>query len=151
MKKILYIVFSIVILLSCNKDDERSQIENLLLDEWILVSFVNELDGTTVNEDDVENSGPITIHFKEDFSYTGNTGRIGFFGTFILNNSATVLILLSYYLTELGESDWGWLFIEHLHLNYNPQTQHIESDFEVSGDVLKLYYSNVEFMKFLRL
>ena len=151
MKKILYIVFSIVILLSCNKDDERSQIENLLLDEWILVSFVNELDGTTVNEDDVENSGPITIHFKEDFSYTGNTGRIGFFGTFILNNSETVLILLSYYLTEIGESDWGWLFIENLHLNYNPQTQHIESDFEVSTDILKIYYSDSEFMKFKRL
>jgi len=151
MKSILFIVFSIVILLGCNKDNDRTAIENLLIGEWKLVSFVNELDGTSINEDDVENSGPITIHFKEDFSYTGNTGRNEFFGDYTLNNSETVLILLSYYRTEIGESDWGNLFVENLHLNYNPQTQHIESDFEVSTDILKIYYSDSEFMKFKRL
>ena len=151
MRNILFIVFSIVILLGCNKDDDRTAIENLLIGEWKLVSFVNELDGTTVNENDVENSGPITIHFKEDFSYTGNTGRNEFFGDYTLNSSEkTVLIFLSSFISEAGETEWGLMYIDSLRLNYNPQTQHIEINFEVSNNTLKIYYSDNEFMKFKR-
>ncbi|MCH7785076.1 MAG: hypothetical protein IIB06_06620 [Bacteroidetes bacterium] len=156
MRNILCIVFSIVILLGCNKNEERTAIENLLIGEWKLVSFVNELDGTSINEEDfdfiINFSRSIIINFKEDYSIDGNTTTNDLFGTYTLNNSETVLIFLTFGSnTEVGESDWGWLFLEKLQLNYNSQTQHIESDFEVSGDVLKLYYSNVEFMRFLRL
>ena len=159
MKSVLFIVFSIVILLGCNKDEEKSQIENLLIGEWILVSFVNEQNGTSINADNPEYFDPIDntqvsiiINFKENFRYDGVTSRNSFSGNYTFNNSETVIIFKGPGgQTEVGETEFGKLFFDNLLLNYNPLTQQIESNFEVSGDVLKLYYSNVEFMRFLRL
>ena len=106
------------------------------------------------------------MNFRNDGRCCGNTSTntIGF-GFFTLNNSETVLIfyhnenvdinqdvILECTDTEVAEPDlWSSLFREKLYLNYNAQTENIESGFELSGNIFKLYYSENEYMKFERI
>lgn len=158
MKYILLFTLTIVCFFGCNNDDDNSQTDNLLLDEWILVSFVNDINGTIITENDVDHSNPIsnetgsiTINFLDNSSFTGNTGRNEFSGYYELNNLEPQLILLNYISTEVNESDWGWLFVDNLYLNYNIQTGYLENNFEVSNETLKIYYTEGKYMNFVRL
>jgi heat shock protein HslJ len=154
MKDIFYTLLLVLALLGCNKDENKLQIEDLLIDEWTLLSFINELDGISIYQDDLDNDGTITLNIKEDSTYSGNTGRNTYWGTYSLNISETVLIFSNFNTTLVAETEWGSMYVSNLTFNFDPQTQtidNLEKDFEVSNDTLKIYYSDSEFMKFLRL
>ncbi len=136
MKQMHILFFILATLLSCNKSDEKSQIQDLLIGEWRLTSFVNELSGTSIDADDPNYFDPtdntpvsILINFKENSEFEGVTSRNEFFGTYTFNNSQTVIIFNGPGGTEVGETEFGNLFFDNLLLNYNIQTQRIESSF----------------------
>jgi hypothetical protein len=158
MKHIHILFFLLATLMSCNKSNENSQIQDLLIGQWKLTSFVDELSGTSINATDPNYFDPmdntevlININFNENFDFEGSTRRNSFSNTYTLNNSETVIIFNDMSSTEAGETNFGTLFFDNLLLNYNQQTQNIESSFELNATILKLYYSENEYMEFERM
>jgi len=159
MKQVHILFFLLTTLLSCNKSDERSQNQDLLIGQWQLTSFVNELSGTSIDSSDpnyfdpVDNTGEvlIIIEFYENGGFEGVTSRNEFGGSYTFNNSKTVIIFNGPEGSETGETEYGNLFFDNLILNYNPQSQKVESSFELNGNIFKLYYSENEYMKFERM
>lgn len=146
MKKALLYLLTITIFICCSSDKGNSQINNLV-GIWKLTAFVNETNGTILTADDFENSNEITIDFKEDFKYVGYTVLNDFFGEYALQQNDNLLILEDVLGTEVNETDWGNLFFDTLNLNYNQSTNNWDNKYELQGGVLKLYYSENEYMK----
>lgn len=140
-----------ILSLGCSSDKNNSQ-DNDLFGKWKLISFVDEKQGTILTESDFENSNTITIDFKEDFTYDGQTGHNIFSGDYEVNESETVLILGGDegIWTEVGETEWGNLFFDTLNLNYNPTTQTLDNEYNVANDALKIYYADKEYMEFVK-
>lgn len=134
-------------ILGCSSDKSNSQNDNLV-GNWKLSVFVNELNGTILTADDFENSNEITIDFKEDLKYVGYTVLNDFFGGYTLKENDDLLILEDILGTEVNETDWGNLFFNTLNLNYNQSTNNWDNKYELQGAVLKLYYSENEYMRF---
>lgn len=148
--KIIVIILTVITystFISCNSDESLPQTNNLL-GEWKLIAFVDTANDITTTENDFENSNEITIHFKEDSQYTGNTVLNDFFGSYTVNNANTVLVFEEMSGTEVNETDWGTLFFEKLNLNYNSSTENWNNDIELLDNGLKLYYSENKYMKF---
>ena len=157
MKHLHILFFILTVLLSCNKSDEKSQIQDLLIGQWKLTAFVDEANGTSIESSDPNYFDPvddtevsIIINFKENSEYDGLTSRNTFGGDYTLNNSETVIIFYGIAGTQVGETAFGYLFFDNLQLNFNPQTQNYENGFELNGDIFKLYYSENEYMKFVK-
>ncbi len=158
MKQTLILFFVLATLLSCNKSDDRSQIQDLLIGQWKLTAFVDEANGTSLESSDPNYFDPvdntevlIIIDFKENNEYEGVTSRNSFFGNYTLNNSETVIIFWLFAMSQVNETEFGYLFFDNLQLNFNQQTQNYENGFELNGDIFKLYYSENEYMKFERM
>ena len=99
MKHLHILFFILTVLLSCNKSDEKSQIQDLLIGQWKLTAFVDEANGTSIESSDPNYFDPvddtevsIIINFKENSEYDGLTSRNTFGGDYTLNNSETVII-----------------------------------------------------------
>ena len=142
----------LTLFMGCNSDESKPQ-NNDIVGQWKLISFVDDKNGTILTEDDFENSNTITINFKEDFTYDGQTGHNIFSGNYEVNDSETVLILGGDegIWTEVGETEWGNLFFDTLNLNYNPTTQTLDNEYNVANDALKIYYAEKEYMKFVKI
>ena len=157
MKKIIYFLAVLPVLFGCEpQQGQNKSLTDELIGEWKLVSFVNEADGTSIDASNPEyyfndSEVQIIIHFKENYRYDGTTGANTFGGKYSINNSGTVIIFYDEYTTEAGDNAFGSLFYDNLRLNYNHQTQNTESGFELNGNIFKLYYSENEYMKFVRL
>lgn len=144
-----FMVFNLF--MGCNSDESKSQ-RNDLVGKWKLVAFVDEKNGTILTEDDFENSNEITITFYEDFNYEGNTVRNTFGSEYSINSSATVLIFKKGgWVTEAGETEWGYFFFDKLILTYDPATGNTSYNYELLGDVLKVYYADKEYMEFVKI
>ena len=157
MKNLILILLAIIFFTNCSSGDNKSSVLENIFGEWKLTSFVNEQDGTSINADDPNYYDPvdntevsIIINFEENFDFNGFTSRNSFTGSFILNNSETEIIV-RFGGTEVNETDFGNLFFDSLQSNYNPETQKIEITFKLNGDVLKLYYSDNEYMRLERI
>ncbi len=148
MKEAILYLIIFTSILSCSSDKSNSQNDDLL-GKWKLTAFVNKTDGTILTASDFENSNEITIDFKEDRKYVGYTVLNDFFGGYIINDSEkNVLILNEVWGTEVNETVWGHLFFDSLNLNYNQSTNNWVIEYELYNDVLKLHYSENEYMKF---
>jgi len=148
MKKAILYLLTLALFTSCSAEKGNSQNDNLV-GPWKLMAFVDETNNTSIMEKDFENTGPFFIDFKENFNIRGNTFRNNVFGKYALKDSGKTLILLEFGTdTEINETDWGFLFFEKLHLNYDPATKHYVNAFELLGNELKLYYTENEYMKF---
>ncbi len=159
MKQILVLFFLIPTLFSCNKSDERSQIQEALVGQWQLTSFVDELSGTSIDSSDPNYFDPmdnsevlIILKITENDTYSGSTSRnIMIGGNYTLTDPQTIIIFDGFGGTEVGETEYGNLFYDNSFLNYNPETQKLECRFEINGNIFKLYYSEDEYMKFERM
>lgn len=149
MKNIGIILMTYILLISCNSEKDNSQI-NDLYGAWKLISFINENNGSNINENDIENAGSIIINFEENHNFLGSTGRNEFFGTYVVDISFMVITFLEYGTSEVNETEWGSLFKNRLRLNYNSQTQNYENGFVLSNNILKIYFSENEYMKFTK-
>lgn len=149
MKKTLSFLILLTILIGCNSDDDNQN--NDLVGNWKLEAFVNEADGTRIVPSDFENSKDINIDFKENNKFDIYTVRNEFFGDYLLNESNNLLILKNFFGTQVGETDWGYFFLDNLALNYNHSTKNWDNKYELSNTILKIYYSESEYMEFKRI
>lgn len=147
MKKAVLFIIILTSILGCSSDKSNS-LNDDLVGKWKLIGFVNETNGAILIASDFENSNEITIDFKEDFNYVGSTVLNEFFGGYLINESKDILIFKGFFTTEVNETEWGHLFYDNLRLNYNQTTQSWDNKYELLDDMLKLYYSENEFMKF---
>lgn len=66
--KILILIFSVIVLVSCSKSEENNPPENSIYGTWQLIErTANNVDGSPNGWEQVENGYKIT--FNEDFSY----------------------------------------------------------------------------------
>jgi heat shock protein HslJ len=146
MKKALFylIIFASMVGCSSEKDNNRN---SELVGNWKLEAFVNEENGTIVTASDFENSNEINIEFKENNKFEGYTGINDFHGIYSME-SKELLIINEFYSTYVGENEWGNLFFDSLDLNYNISTGSWESTINLSNTILKIYYSENEYMEF---
>lgn len=151
MKKTILLLITYILILGCSSEKSTSQ-SDTLFGKWKLISFVDTLNGTTIVESDFENTGLIFVVFNNDFSIMGDTSRNDLGGKYALNDSEKLLIFLEFYTnTEVGETDWGDLFFDKLRLNYEQSSNHWINNYELSDGVLKIYYSENEYMKFMKM
>ena len=146
MKKAVFYLFVVTLFFGCSSDNSNSQ-DNAFVGSWKLTAFVNEATGTTLTASDFENSNEITIDFKEGYRFDGYTVLNEFSGDYSINEPNNLLIFKNLYGSEVGETEWGYLFYDNLGLMYNISTTAWESKFELSDNVLKLYYSENEYME----
>jgi hypothetical protein len=146
IRAILYLIIFTSIL-SCSSDKSTPE-NNVLVGSWKLVAFVNESNGTMLNPEDFDDSNEITIRFKEDYKFDGLTGLNEFSGEYSINKSSQLLIFNDVNLSFVSENDWGNLFFDSLYLNYNLTTSNYENNIKLSDNILKLYYSENEYMRF---
>ncbi len=137
-------------MLGCSSEKDDAQ-NNQLVGNWKLEAFVNEADGTINLPSDFENSKEINIDFKENNKFEIYTVRNEFFGDYLLNESKNLLIFKKFFGTEVGETDWGYLFLDNLGLNYNHSTNNWDNKYELLNNILKIYYSENEFMEFVKI
>ena len=132
--------------MSCSSDESNSENDNLF-GNWKLEAFVNETNGTILTASDFENSNEINIGFKENNKFEGYTGINDFLGNYFMK-SKELLIFNDINLSFVSENDWGNLFFDSLYLNYNVTTSNYENNIKLSDNILKLYYSENEYMRF---
>ncbi|MDP2685736.1 MAG: hypothetical protein Q8O62_00845 [Aequorivita sp.] len=51
----------------------------------------------------------------------------------------------------MGETEWGYFFFDKLILTYDPATGNTSYNYELLGDVLKIYYADKEYMEFVKI
>ncbi|HLW32605.1 MAG TPA: hypothetical protein VKX40_10120 [Aequorivita sp.] len=147
MKKTILYLAIFTSIFSCSSDNSNSQVD-ILFGKWKLTAFVNETNGTILTEKDFENSNEIIIDFNDDYKFVGTTLLNDFFGTYAIDPTKDLMIFKELFSTEVNETDWGHLFFETLNLNYNQSTQNWSNSYKLSGDELKFYYSENQYMKF---
>ncbi len=147
MKKTILLLITYILIIGCSSEKSNSQ-SDILFGKWKLTAFVNETNGTILTEGDFENSNEINIEFKEDSKYVGYTVLNDFFGGYDLNDSERILILKEVLGSEVNETDWGHLFFDSLKKNYEQSTNHWVISYNLTDNLLKLYYSENEYMKF---
>ncbi len=111
---ILLMVFIALFLISCNRTTTPTPATQGtdLSGTWKLVETISEVNGT-VNLPPANASRYITITFKDNGSFTGNTivNEIG--GTCKFENGKDLDIMLGF-LTKINEDDWGRNFCDVL-------------------------------------
>lgn len=159
MKAYLKMLVLVMILVGCNQDDteltELLQLrqKELILGEWELVSFVNEADGTSINPDDVQYYRSFKMVLAEDSScriYSVNI-KGGSYSLIFPEQMLTISISFS---TMAGwPSDWDDMFTKNIEeWDSNTNTANVRENYFVASDhLLKIYYSEHEYMKFQRL
>ena len=150
MKKAILCFVILCFCMGCSSDKGNS-LNGDLVGKWQLMAFVNMTTDMTLTATDFENSNDIIIEFKPDFNYVGSTVLNEFFGGYSIDDSRDILIFQDLFTSEVNETEWGNLFFDNLRLNYNQSTQDWESKYGIIEDVLKLYYSENEYMEFRKL
>ncbi len=146
MKKAILFLIIFASLLGCSSEKDDTQ-NNKLFGNWKLEAFVNETNETILTADDFENSNEINIDFKENNKFEGYTGINDFLGNYFMKTKE-LLIFNDVNLSFVSENDWGNLFFDSLYLNYNVTTSNYENNIKLSDNILKLYYSENEYMRF---
>ena len=137
-------------LTGCEENESTNQV-NELIDTWKLTSFVNESDNSIITETDFNDSNEITISFNIENNFTGTTILNTFSGDFSYDERDENLTITIFSTTEVSENEWGNLFYESLNMGYNQQNTNWEFTYEIQNNILKIYYSNQEYMTFEKL
>jgi len=143
MKKRNFILISVVMLLvtslvvmSCGSDDETEKVENYseLYGRWALLGYVsngnfvsNKYSGSYLS---LQENGIFNGEFCNEFS-----GKY----SFIRDGEFHILDCFS---TQVYSTDADIMFMEEQLINIR--------SFEIEGDILKLYYSTNDYLKFSR-
>ncbi len=107
---ILLMVFIALFLISCNRTTTSTPAAQGtdLSGTWKLIQTVSEVNGT-VSLPSANASRHITITFKNDGSFTGNTIVNEIAGTYKIENGRDLDIMLGF-VTKIAEDDWGRKF-----------------------------------------
>jgi hypothetical protein len=146
MKKALFYLIIFASMVGCSSEKDNNQ-NSELVGNWKLESFVNEENGTIVTASDFENSNEINIEFKENNKFEGYTGINDFLGDYSLK-SKEMLVFTEFDRTLVLDVEWGKLFFDKTRLNYNESTGNYENTINLSDTILKIYYSENEYMEF---
>ena len=130
---LLLIVAGALFVASCSSDDD--EVNPLLLNEWVLVSYGNE-----PNEVLKEARGYFySITFHSDGTYSGRAYGNEMGGNYVYNGNGIKIIDGDITAIYLVGSDPDKFFSEHLH---DVKT------YTVSASELRLYYSDNQYFKF---
>ncbi|MEN8766617.1 MAG: hypothetical protein ABF302_03025 [Polaribacter sp.] len=150
MKSMFLMLATLFFLTGCEENESTNQV-NELIDTWKLTSFVNESDNSIITETDFNDSNEITITFNIENNFTGTTIINTFLGVFSYDERDENLTISTISTTEVNENEWGNLFYESLNMGYNQQNTNWEFTYEIQNNILKIYYSNQEYMTFEKL
>ena len=139
MKKVLLLTSTLLLLLagalfvvSCSDDDE---VDPLLLNEWVLVSYGNES-----NEVLKEAKGYYYIMtFHSDGTYSGNIYGNKMGGEYSCNGNRITISNPKRTLAQMEGTDPDYFFLSHIDDVYS---------YKVTNTELRLYYSDNQYFKF---
>ena len=140
MKKVLLLIGALLLVVagamlvaSCSSDDD--EVNPLLLNEWVLVSYGNES-----NEVLKEAKGYYYIMtFHSDGTYSGNIYGNKMGGEYSCNGNRITISNPKRTLAQMEGTDPDYFFLKHIDDVYS---------YKVTNTELRLYYSDNQYFKF---
>ncbi len=133
---ILLPVLIVLLFISCKPATVEKKTE--LRGTWRLVQTVNEVNGT-VSLPPANAQRYITITFKNDGSFTGNTIANEIAGTYKVENGKDFDIMLGF-VTKVAEDDWGRNFCDVLmSCSYQSLSPCIKPSYEIKNGTLIIH------------
>lgn len=151
MKRILLILVTVLFLTGCDSNDLVPTQPSQLLHTWKLVSFGNKSNNSIITETNFTNAKEITITFKDGNNFEGTTNTNNFWGTFSSDEKPNLLTLNGIVSTEVNEHGWGEMFYDSLQFGFIKQTSNYQYTYEIENDILKIHFTNQQFMTFEKL
>jgi hypothetical protein len=149
VRKILFILLTLVLLISCVKDhfyayesdsDHRTDnavypSDNNVLGSWVVAFYQDLQNGNIIRKNDVESWGglDVKLKFMEDSTFCGLNTSNEVAGHYILKDSTIKIDV--YGGTKVGQPEWGNMFSDIVH-------SHTLSSFTRNKSQLKLFYNN---------
>ncbi len=150
MKKSILFFIACILTISCSTEKNNSQ-RGDILGKWKLTAIKDQDESMSLTQDDFENSNDITIVFKEEGNFVGNTVRNDFFGEYSATESNNILTIENFQGTEVNETAWGKLFYRTMNKNHDPSTNTWKNRYEIIDITFRFHFSKTEFMEFKKL